>query len=83
LNRDDIWTALTTSICEVLTPLATINSTDSLQALGANSIDRAEILVLTLNRLQLKIPLIAFAQAKNLQGLVEVFYQSLPTPVAP
>lgn len=44
--------------------------TDSLRDLGANSIDRAEIIMLTLESLSLRIPLVELAGAKNLDELV-------------
>lgn len=74
MTRDDVWQALKTSILEVFPEFATrnINPEGSLRELGANSVDRAEILMLTLARLKLKIPLIELASAKNMAGLVDI-----------
>lgn len=77
MTRDDIWNALKTSILEIFPEYVTknISQEENLHDLGANSIDRAEIIMLTLMRLKLKIPLIKFAQTKNIGGLVDIFYQ--------
>jgi polyketide biosynthesis acyl carrier protein len=50
----------------------------SLHDLGANSIDRADIIVNTLADLNLRVPLVTFAQAKNIEelaGLMAGFYK--------
>jgi polyketide biosynthesis acyl carrier protein len=45
---------------------------DSLKALGANSVDRADIIMLTLETLSLKIPLIEMARAENIGELAGI-----------
>lgn len=52
-------------------------STDSLRNLGANSIDRSEIIIMTLESLSLNIPLIAVARAENIGELAEILYEKL------
>ena len=56
---------------EVLPDLGTrpLGAIDSLRELGANSIDRAEILMLTTATLGLRIPLIELSQPRNLGEL--------------
>jgi len=54
-----------------------IAPTHSLKVLGANSIDRAEIIMLTMAALKVKIPLIEFAKVDNIQGIVDVFYHQI------
>ena len=56
---------------EVLPDLGTrpLEAIDSLRELGANSIDRAEILMLTTATLGLRIPLVELAQPRNLGEL--------------
>lgn len=44
-------------------------STDSLRALGANSIDRSEIVMMTLEVLELDIPLAETIKAENIGEL--------------
>ncbi len=46
---------------------------DSLKELGANSIDRAEILMMMMAAMKLKIPMMEFGKAKNLGELADIF----------
>lgn len=64
---------------EVLPDLGTrpLGSADSLRELGANSIDRAEILMLTTATLGLRIPLIELAQPRNVGELAELLWERL------
>ena len=79
LKSEKVWNALNTSIIEVLPECASqnIHLEDTLQELGANSIDRVEIITLTLARLKLKVPLVDFALAKNISGLIQIFSRTL------
>ncbi len=47
----------------------------SLKDLGANSIDRMEVVTRSLEMLGLDIPLVEFAKVKDLRGLVEMLHQ--------
>lgn len=51
--------------------------TDSLKDLGANSIDRADILMMTLDSLSLKVPLIEMSKANNIRELVDMIHEKL------
>lgn len=59
---------------EVLPDLAgrPLGAADSLRELGANSIDRAEILMLTTATLGLRIPLVELSQARNVGELADL-----------
>ena len=48
---------------------------DSLAQLGANSIDRSEIIMMTLEAISLDVPLVSFSGAKNIGELVELFHE--------
>lgn len=48
--------------------------TDSLRALGANSIDRADIIMMTLESLCLSIPLTVMAKAENIGELATIIH---------
>lgn len=45
---------------------------DSMKALGANSIDRADIIMMTLESLSLNIPLFEMARAENIGELARI-----------
>ena len=47
---------------------------DSLKVLGANSVDRADIIMMTLESLSLNIPLIAMARAENIGELASIIH---------
>lgn len=48
--------------------------------LGANSIDRADIIVATMEELGLKLPLASFGKAKNIGELIDIFLQASNAP---
>ena len=75
MKKDFIFNVMLKNILDVLPQLGTssITQENSLKELGANSIDRAEILIQSMSELKLKIPLIEFAGAKNIGQLVDVF----------
>jgi polyketide biosynthesis acyl carrier protein len=50
---------------------------DSLRQLGANSIDRSEILMMTLESLALNVPLLAFARAENMGDVAAILHEKL------
>jgi polyketide biosynthesis acyl carrier protein len=50
---------------------------NSLRELGANSIDRSEIVMLTLESLSLKIPMIEVAKAENMGELAGLLHARL------
>jgi polyketide biosynthesis acyl carrier protein len=81
INRENLLQTIRESILEIFPTLSStqITEEDSLKNLGANSIDRAEIIMLTLGRLQLKVPLVLFAPAKNIGALIDIFDQELQT----
>jgi len=47
-----------------------------LKDLGANSIDRMEVVTMSMEELGLKIPLMSFAQVSNIEGLVDVLTEN-------
>jgi polyketide biosynthesis acyl carrier protein len=52
-----------------------LQPSDSLKALGANSIDRADIIMMTLESLCLNIPLVAMAKAENIGELAGIIHE--------
>lgn len=47
---------------------------ESLKSLGANSIDRSEIIMMTLEEMELEVPLVEMAKAGNIQELVDILH---------
>ncbi|EPV3677802.1 MULTISPECIES: acyl carrier protein [Enterobacter cloacae complex] len=52
-----------------------IQSSDSLKLMGVNSIDRVDILVETMDELDISLPLTKFSNAKNIGELAEIMLQ--------
>ncbi|RPI70734.1 MAG: acyl carrier protein [Desulfobacteraceae bacterium] len=47
----------------------------NLKELGANSIDRMEVVTRSMEELGIKVPLVEFGKVKDLGGLVNVFHR--------
>lgn len=79
MTREQIFSVIQQQLLSVLPNLSGrhIQLTDSLKSLGADSIDRADIVIQSMAALGLKIPLIELASAQDIEDLVEIFYQKL------
>jgi len=77
VTREDILAVIVQNAQEVLPQLVThtFQPTDALKDLGANSMDRAEILMMTLESLNLNLPTVAFHGAENIGGLADEILQ--------
>ncbi|QYF93469.1 acyl carrier protein [Massilia sp. PAMC28688] len=74
MDQNKIFETIATHARDVMPALATrqLNPTDSLKALGANSIDRSEIIMMTLESLGLEMSLVELARAENMGELSEI-----------
>lgn len=54
----------------------TIQLTDRLAELGANSVDRADIIMMTLEDADISIPLVSFSKAENIEGILDIIINS-------
>jgi len=72
MEQCEILEILKQQVVEIIPslPAELIISENSLKDLGANSLDRAEVIMLTLRALNLKIPLGTFGGTKNIGELV-------------
>lgn len=79
MNKEEIVRIIVKNIYEVIPELegTNIKATDSMVHLGANSIDRAEIIMMTMEDLGLNIPKVELAGARNIGECAEVFYEKL------
>jgi polyketide biosynthesis acyl carrier protein len=71
VNQQHIFEIIVNHIREVVPELDAhdFQQDDSLRALGANSVDRADIIMMTLESLSLDIPLTELANAANIGDL--------------
>ena len=74
-TKSDIFQSLTKIILETLPDVEAgkISASGRLVDLGANSIDRAEIAIRTMEDLNVKIPLVEFAKVPNIGELIDLF----------
>ena len=77
MNQNDILQTITKNICEVMGETITITPEISLRELGANSIDRADILMQTMSDLNVKLSMVEFASAKNIGDIASIFQKAL------
>ncbi|MFC3195087.1 acyl carrier protein [Marinicella sediminis] len=77
MEKKEIFDAVVQNTTEVLPSLTAheINSSDALKDLGANSMDRSEIVMMTLESLSLNVPLVELAGATNIGELVDLLYE--------
>jgi len=79
MNKEDILKLVARHTCEVVPELKSheFRSSDRLADLGANSVDRAEIVMMAMESLSLKIPRVEVFGAKNIGELVDVLHEKL------
>jgi polyketide biosynthesis acyl carrier protein len=77
MNKEAILKIIVDHTCEVIPKLKNheFKPGDRLVDLGANSVDRAEIITMTMDSLTLRIPRVELFGAKNIGELAEVFYE--------
>ena len=76
--KEHVFAVVKNVISEVLPGLQSelITSEKSLKELGANSIDRMEVVTMSMEELGLKMPLMSFAQVSDIEGLVDVLSEN-------
>lgn len=74
MAKEKVYEVVRNVIMEVLPDLKPemISVEKNLKELGANSIDRMEVVTLSMEALDLKLPLMSFAAVNNIEGLVNV-----------
>jgi polyketide biosynthesis acyl carrier protein len=77
MNYDEIFQLVKKNIVTVLPYLAgkEIPIEKSLKDLGANSIDRAEVVTLSIEDLGIKIPMVEFGKVNNIKGMVDILHE--------
>ncbi|HTI72983.1 MAG TPA: phosphopantetheine-binding protein [Candidatus Limnocylindria bacterium] len=79
MTRDAIFQVIKSNVQKVLFDIDPnlITVDQSLVALGANSVDRVEVVMYSMEELNLSIPRVELHGIENLRGLVEVFHKHL------
>ncbi len=78
-SKDEVFRVVKGVIAEMLPDLdpADIEAAQSLTELGANSVDRTEVAVLSMEQLDISVPLVELAKVKNLEQLVDFLHAKL------
>lgn len=79
MSKDEVFTVVKKQILEVLfeLPPDAVDRSKSLKDLGANSIDRSEIAMASMEALGLNFPLRELAGIKNIEELVSTLHEKL------
>lgn len=78
MSKEHVYGVVKNVIIEVLPDVKPemITIEKALKDLGANSIDRMEVVTMSMEELGLKLPLMSFAQINNIEGLVNVLSEN-------
>jgi polyketide biosynthesis acyl carrier protein len=79
MNKEEIFKLIAKHTCEVIPELEgrEFKYDDRLVDLGANSIDRAEIVAMTMESLSLQLPRVELFGAKNMGELADILHGKL------
>lgn len=78
MEKEQIFEALKKSVGEIMNfkDAGAMTYESSLVKMGANSIDRMDILMQTMKTLNIRIPMISFAEAHNLGDIVNILHKA-------
>ncbi len=76
MSKKEIFKLLKDVVVEIIPDInpEQIKIEESLKDLGANSVDRMDIVIRAMEVLDIKIPLVEFGEVNNIQGLVDLLY---------
>jgi len=79
VTKAEVFAVVQGNILGILTKLAPedVRPEVSMRTLGANSIDRVDVIVKSMADLTLKIPLMEFSNVSSIGELVDVFYEKM------
>lgn len=79
-SKTEVFDVVKSIVLEILPDVAPerVSMDKRLADLGANSVDRMEVVTLSMEALGLKIPLLSFAKVGDIGSLVDVLHDHLP-----
>lgn len=79
MTKNDVFTIVKNHILDILPSLQPelVQIDKNLTDLGANSVDRMDVVISSMEDLGVKIPLLSFAGVTNIEGLVDVLFSNL------
>lgn len=74
MNKNEIFDMIKNLIVDYNpdVEIQNIKITDSLKEFGLNSIERMDLLVDLMENLKIKMPMVAFGNLKNIEGIVDI-----------
>lgn len=78
MEKTDIFDIIRKNTSEILGNIAAsdIQISESLKNYGANSIDRMDIVIKSMEDVGVKIPLVELGGVQNIEGLVDVLFEA-------
>lgn len=79
MTKEQLLDSIRDAISMVLPDVNTDGLTyeDSLKEIGANSVDRAEILIMLMDDANVKLPMVSFGEAKNIGDILDIVLAAL------
>jgi len=79
MTRSEIFELIKGNLLEILPELdpASVDEDKSMRDLGANSIDRADVIIRTMEQLKVKLQISELAEVKNLRGLADTLFEKV------
>lgn len=77
--EQEVFAVVRSCILEVVPDVhaSAIEPGASMRDLGANSVDRMEVVTMAMERLKLKIPVVEFTDVRNIGQLVQLYCRAL------
>lgn len=74
MNKNEVFEIIKENILEILPDVeeSDITLENSLKTLGANSIDRMDIIVDTMNAMKVKVPMVEFGKANCIGDIITI-----------
>ena len=77
-SKAEITAIITEQLVEIIPELegVTVDPNETLESIGANSLDRGELIAMSLEALELEIPRIKFVDAESIAELTELMHSN-------
>ena len=77
MSKEEIFEIIKENILDIIPELdlSEVTMKDSLKEIGANSVDRADIIMFTMESLNIRIPMVKFGNAANIGDIVDIMYE--------
>lgn len=78
MSKEEIFEIIKENILDIIPELdlSEVTMKDSLKKIGANSVDRADIIMFTMESLNIRIPMVKFGNAANIGDIVDIMYEA-------